>query len=557
MGIHCRYRTAVQGAQVSFSLGTATAVLIFSVLSALMGGFFVTAWMGAKQNHLSALTAYDWHIVRFTLFQALASAVISTVCAVPVARCLARFDFYGRGFVLLLLGLPFVVPVLTGGAALLLIFGQAGIINNTLVWFRLPRINIYGAHGIIMAHVFFNLPLAIRLLWQSWQAIPQERWRLAASLGFNRRAEWIYIERPLLMATLPAIAALIFMVCCSSFAIALLLGGGPKATTIELSIYQALRFDFNLPYAARFAMIQITIVACALLVCWCLTYSRSYVVHSAPGFLQSNPALAAMRAKRTFWDAIDGVIVFCAVLFLSAPLLALCVRGLSQMSALPWAVIMDAVLRSLLLSFLATVLVLVLALPMSMRIAANQAHTFVRTPYKRNVLIGHFVSVVGYMPLVVSSMILASGALIVLMPFIDTALWALPLSAASNALVSLPFAMRILTDKCRIVYYAHADRSAAVGVVGWRCAVYIVVPQIAAEIGLAAGLTAAFSVGDLGAIAVFASPQENTLPLLMYRLLGSYRYTEAAGVISIMLLLSCALFFAGQSCGRILGKLWK
>lgn len=39
-----------------------------------------------------------------------------------------------------------------------------------------------------------------------------------------------------------AVAALIFMLCFASFATVLSLGGGPKATTIELAIYRALSF---------------------------------------------------------------------------------------------------------------------------------------------------------------------------------------------------------------------------------------------------------------------------------------------------------------------------
>ena len=34
---------------------------------------------------------------------------------------------------------------------------------------------------------------------------------------------------------------MIFVICLSSFAVALTLGGGPRATTLELAIYQAMR----------------------------------------------------------------------------------------------------------------------------------------------------------------------------------------------------------------------------------------------------------------------------------------------------------------------------
>ena len=45
----------------------------------------------------------------------------------------------------------------------------------------------------------------------------------------------------MLRATLPGAALAVFSICLSSFAVALVLGGGPRASTVELSIYQALR----------------------------------------------------------------------------------------------------------------------------------------------------------------------------------------------------------------------------------------------------------------------------------------------------------------------------
>ena len=39
---------------------------------------------------------------------------------------------------------------------------------------------IYGLSGILIAHVFFNLPLATRLFLQALDTIPDDQWREAA-----------------------------------------------------------------------------------------------------------------------------------------------------------------------------------------------------------------------------------------------------------------------------------------------------------------------------------------------------------------------------------------
>ena len=46
------------------------------------------------------------------------------------------------------------------------------------------------------------------------------------------------------------------MLCFTSFTIVLALGGGPQNSTLEVAIYQAIFFEFDLPKAALFALVQ-------------------------------------------------------------------------------------------------------------------------------------------------------------------------------------------------------------------------------------------------------------------------------------------------------------
>ncbi len=50
-------------------------------------------------------------------------------------------------------------------------------------------------------------------------------------------------------------------------------------------------------------------------------------------------------------------------------------------------------------------------------------------------------------------------------------------------------------------------------------------------------------MGDLGVIALFAPPEVATLPLLMERLMGSYRSEAAAVVALVLVILTYALFW--------------
>ena len=57
-------------------------------------------------------------------------------------------------------------------------------------------------------------------------------------------------------------------------------------------------------------------------------------------------------------------------------------------------------------------------------------------------------------------------------------------------------------------------------------------------------------LGDLGVIALFADPDRATLPLQMYRLMGSYQTQAAAGAALILLVLAFGLFWILDYWGR-------
>jgi thiamine transport system permease protein len=223
----------------------AAAFVVAAVIAAFIG-------IGQRVEATTGLRAAEWQAVRFTVWQAFLSALISVLLAVPVARALARRRLPGHTLLVTLLGAPFILPVIVAVLGLLAIFGRNGWLNTGLGLLGLPEVSIYGAHGVILAHVFFNMPLATRLILQGWQAVPAEQFRMVGQLGLPARMVFRIIEWPILRQVVPGAFALIFVICLTSFAVALTLGGGPRATTIELAIYQAFRFDFDLARASLF-----------------------------------------------------------------------------------------------------------------------------------------------------------------------------------------------------------------------------------------------------------------------------------------------------------------
>ena len=57
-------------------------------------------------------------------------------------------------------------------------------------------------------------------------------------------------------------------------------------------------------------------------------------------------------------------------------------------------------------------------------------------------------------------------------------------------------------------------------------------------------------MGDLGVIALFADGDNATLPLQIYRLMGSYLVEEARAAAMLLLALSLGLFWSFDRWGR-------
>ena len=494
-------------------------------LTALISGTLAAVALRAEPG--SGLAGADWAALRFTVVQATLSAFLSVGLAIPVARALARRRFRGRHALIALLGVPFILPVIVAILGLLEVFGRAGWISAMLGLVGLPPIRIYGLHGVVLAHVFLNLPLATRLLLQGWQEVPAERFRLAAQLRFGPWAMFRLIEAPMLGQVVPGALAVVFAICLTSFAVALTLGGGPRATTIELAIYQAFRFDFDLGRAALLSGLQILLTTLAAVAALRLTRGAGFGAGLDRAVRRWDGRGPAALAGDTLW------ILFAAT-FLMLPLAAIVAAGLPGLGDLPGS-LWHAALVSLVVAVTSTVILLLAALPMAAAVA-----------------LGRFgvIEVAGLFGLAASPLVIGTGLFILIRPFADPTALALPVTALVNAVMSLPFALRILVPQARDVVARHGKLGLALDMGRGAFLRLVFLPRMRAQIGFAAGLAMALSMGDLGVIALFADPDTATLPLQIYRLMGAYRMEAAAAGALVLLALSVGSFWALDRGGR-------
>jgi thiamine transport system permease protein len=487
---------------------------------------------------------YDTYILgvlRFTLLQAALSTVLSVGLAIPVARALARQQhFAGRIWIIRLMAVPMGLPVLIGAIGMLGIWGRHGLLNQALLATGLSQpISIYGLTGILIAHVFFNLPPACRLMLAGLERVPAEYWLLSAGLGMRPGSVFRFVEWPVLRGLIPGIAGLIFMLCATSFTLVLTLGGGPAATTLEVAIYQALRFDFDPGRAVALSLMQIAVTAIVL----------GAMARFPTG--DDHGLTAGRRARRidgeqTATRLIDAALLLLAALFVGLPLATVAVTGLKAdlVKLVGQPVFIQAAITSLAIALSAGALSVLTSLAI---IRARHAITARRSKAATLSIVAIALRASSSLVLLVPPIVLATGWFLALRPIVDPTRFAALLIVLINALMALPFVIRVL-DPAYVIHHQRTDRLAtSLGLAGLARYRLVDWPGLRRPVLMALSFAMALSLGDLGAVALFGSDSLVTLPWLVYSRLGSYRTNDADGFALLLGLLCLLLTIAGTA----------
>lgn len=502
---------------------------------------FITLFYGSALSSIFALgdelqwktwftDDYLQHLILFSFGQALLSTVLSIFFGLLLARALFYQPFSGKKWLLKLMSLTFVLPVLVAIFGLIGIYGSSGWLAKFANLFGMPwQGHIYGLSGILIAHLFFNIPLAAQLFLQSLQSIPYQQRQLAAQLNLQGWQFVKLVEWPVFRQQCFPTFSLIFMLCFTSFTVVLTLGGGPQYTTLETAIYQAILFEFDLPKAALFAMLQF--VFCLVLFSLTSRFSPS----NQNGLSNRNPWFEKPKsAVKIFHVFVLLVFVF----FLFSPVLNILISALNSPSLLTvWhnSQLWRALGYSLSIAPLSALIALMMAI--SLLLLSR------RLEWLHYQKIAQFIINAGMVILAIPILVLAMGVFLLLQErdFSNIDLFAIVVFC--NALSAMPFVLRILSAPFHnnMRYYENLCNS--LGIVGWQRFYLIEWQALRTPLRYAFALALALSLGDFTAIALFGNQEFTSLPHLLYQQLGNYRNQDAAVTAGILLLL-CGVLFA-------------
>lgn len=500
-------------------------------LALLLGtvGAALTGLLAAGVSFSLPPLAYLKGVLGFTLLQATLSTLLSLMLGGAAALALARRrNFPGRSLLVGAMNLASVLPAIVAVFGIVAVYGRSGWAGQLASLAGIETGSwLYGLPGILIAHVFFNAPLAARVFLAALNAIPAAHWRLAAQLGMKPYDIFRLVDRAVLLREATGVAALIFLLCFTSFAIVLALGGGPGAATLEVAIYEAVRFEADLGRAAALAGLQILI--CGTLVLAMARGTRRGGESAAVGAPVLRPDAASARMR-----LIDMLVLCCMALLVLAPLAAMVVSGLASLGALLTAEVRDALLTSLGIGGAAGALAVALALALG----GLSAH--VRLGLRRPSL-ADALGLVGLVIVIVPPFALITGLFVLLRRGFDPADLAVPAIILINGLMALPFALRQVEPPLMLAAERHGRLAESLGIAGLDRLRLVDWPLLRRPLLDAFVVATALSLGDLG-VASFFGGSVTTLPLLLYQHLGAYRVDEAAAVALLLAALVFCLF---------------
>ena len=545
--------------------GSAILLLLFLVpLCFTLSGAFLKEGAFTFSRIVDTFTsAYTIRIMLFTLFQATMSTLASLLFGLPGAYLLANYSFPGKRLIKAVSTVPFVIPSILVVLGFVIFFGNNGFLNRALMAvFKLsepPLKILYSFTAILLAHTFFNFPIIMNLVASYWEHMDMHCEMAAWTLGAGKAKTFRTITLPRLLPAILSSASLVFLFCFNSFAIILVLGGGPQFTTMEVEIYRLARMSMDTGAAAAMSLLSILVTSVILI--WynatqkSLARAESYT--TTHRVLEKRPATMLGKILAILYS-------LSSLVFILGPIVSILVRSFmssatrsgAESFSLKWyrqlfaiergTGHMGSALEALQNSLgIATVVALV-TVPVALTLS---------TAIRRKGKLSSTLELFGMLPMTVSSVIIGLGYYIVSSHIKGGASVGYTLVVLAHMVIAIPFALRTILPEYRKIPNSYMQSALTLGASPLKTFFSIEVPLLKGAM-LTGGIFAfALSMGEINATLTLANSSIVTLPIVMYRLIGSYNYQGACALGSVLILV-CAIVFSiselakGEGNGR-------
>lgn len=443
----------------------------------------------------------DADIVWFTAWQAVVSTGLTLAAGIVPAYVLARFEFRARRLALAAATVPFMLPTVVVGAAFLAL---------------LPERLHASATAVVVAHVYFNVAVVVRLVGSMWSVIPHDLTDAARTLGASPWRLARDVVLPLLRPGIAAAIAVTFLFTFTSYGVVTLLGG-PARPTIEAEIVRRATQLGDVDGAVALSLAQVVLLAAVVALSSRLQRRSAQRLDGAP---LRRHARTRRERRLVLSVALSTVAAMCV------PVIALALRSVwtaDGLSLAAWRSLggtdgrpgtatgvdpIASITTSLGIAGVAATISLVVGTLGALAISvARRRRT---SPLDVGLML----------PLGTSAVTVGLGMIITFdrVPFDwRDEWWLVPVG---HSLIAVPFVVRTVLPVLRAVPAAHLDAAATLGATPLRAWWEVAARRASRPVAVAAGLAAAISLGEFGATTFLTRAGSETMPVVIARLLG-------------------------------------
>lgn len=514
------------------------------ILTVLKNAFFQNSHFSYQLFVKLLNDPYELHVILFTIKQAFLSLLVTFFLSLPLCYLLSKFQFPGKDLIKSLYMVPFVLPGIIVSLGFILFLGNEGYCNRFLALFGLHFQVLYSLKAILLAHAFYNIPVFVKIVSDTWERINPHYYQVAKTLGSHGFHLFRKVTIPFLLPAILNASILVFIYCFMSFGIVLVLGN-IRFATIEVNIYMLVKNLLQTDLGMALGFIQI--ILSSLFLFFSIHTQKKHEQFYATVLLDSPytyTRLFSLSSKKEF------VLRACLIVYLFS-LLLLFLGPI--MSIITYVIINAHTFKELLLSLFslstdpiigssrwqAIINSFSLAFCVALfTTALNLIYNLALKKYKQY----SFFALIALLPMGVSSVTFSLGYLY-LGNSLTISNWILLLSA--HTIIAFPLSFQIMNQAFQHLNNSEIIAAKCLGANRSQLLWRIIIPHLIPGLLIAITFSFAISMGEFGATSML---QQNfvTIPLAIYRYISAYQFMHATSMGVLLIFVSCFSFYLSE-----------
>lgn len=236
---------------------TALLVMMLPLVLLPLASIFIFGMSAGLNSFWQALTTPDAiFALQLSFATSFWATVFNVIFGLFAAYVLARYSFWGRNAIIVLISIPTAIPTAVAGFALLLLWGPYGLLGRYLPEdFQI----MFTPYAIILANIFVTFPLAFGVIMPVLETMSRSLEEASATMGATRWQTFWHVTLPALRGAIVGGALLTFARSVGEFGSTILVSGNLSGRTQTAPLYIFAKFNEGQVEAANAVAIVLAV----------------------------------------------------------------------------------------------------------------------------------------------------------------------------------------------------------------------------------------------------------------------------------------------------------